>query len=281
MNALKVKESIRHFLLEDLGDRDLSASGIFSESDRGEAVILAKEKGIFSGEAVLKTAFSLLDDQIDVQILKKDGEAVEPGEPVAEIEGKIISILSAERVALNLIQRMSGIATATREAIMLLDSPDTQICDTRKTAPGLRMFDKYAVRCGGGRNHRYGLYDAVMIKDNHISFAGSIREAVIRAKDAIGHTVKIEVEIENENQLLEAIEAKADIIMFDNRSPEEVKQFAEITPDSIITEASGGITPENLHTYRNTGVSYLSLGYLTHSVKALDFSLLMKQGEEK
>ncbi|MBS2969858.1 carboxylating nicotinate-nucleotide diphosphorylase [Metabacillus sp. KIGAM252] len=281
MNGLKVKESISQFLMEDLGDHDLSASGIFSESDRGEAVIFAKEKGVFSGEAVLKTAFSLLDDQIEVQILKKDGEAVEKGEPAAVINGKIISILSAERVALNLIQRMSGIATKTREAIMLLDSPDTHICDTRKTAPGLRMFDKYAVRCGGGRNHRYGLYDAVMIKDNHISFAGSIREAVLKAKQAVGHTVKIEVEIENENQLMEAIEAKADIIMFDNRSPEEVKRFAKLTPDSIITEASGGITPENLHTYRNTGVNYVSLGYLTHSVKALDFSLLMKQGEEK
>ncbi|AZB43776.1 carboxylating nicotinate-nucleotide diphosphorylase [Bacillus sp. FJAT-42376] len=276
MNPLKVKESIKQFLIEDLGDRDLSASGIFREEDRGEAVIYAKEKGIFSGESVLRAVFSLLDRETEIEVLKKDGEAVQIGEPAAVVKGKIISILSAERVALNLLQRMSGIATMTHHAVTRLDSGHTRICDTRKTAPGLRMFDKHAVRCGGGRSHRSGLYDAVMIKDNHISFAGSISEAVEKARKAVGHTVKIEVEIEDEKQLLEAIEARADIIMFDNRTPEEVKTFIEITPDFIITEASGGINAGNLHLYRDTGVDYISLGYLTHSVKALDYSLLMK-----
>ncbi|MGD6816696.1 carboxylating nicotinate-nucleotide diphosphorylase [Metabacillus sp. 84] len=276
MNPLKVKEALRQFLIEDLGDGDVSSNGIFSHSDRGEAVITAKENGIFSGEMVLKIVFSMLDGQAGIRIFKRDGEQVEKGEAVAIISGSIPSILGAERTGLNLIQRMSGIATATRNAILLLDSPETLICDTRKTAPGLRMFDKYAVKCGGGRSHRNGLYDAVMIKDNHISFAGSIRKAVSKVKNRIGHTVKIEVEVETESQLLEAIEAGADIIMFDNRSPEEIKRFAEMTPSSIITEASGGITPENLHKYKGTGVNFISLGYLTHSVKALDFSLLMK-----
>lgn len=168
---------------------------------------------------------------------------------------------------------MSGIATATNKAVKTLQSDHTRICDTRKTTPGLRMFEKYAVTCGGGFNHRIGLYDGVMIKDNHIAFAGSITNAVKIAKEKLGHMAKIEVETESEEQVLEAIEAGADIIMFDNRTPEEVKHFQKLVPQHITTEASGNITLQTLADYRHTGVDYISLGFLTHSVKALDISL--------
>ncbi|MTH53000.1 carboxylating nicotinate-nucleotide diphosphorylase [Bacillus mangrovi] len=281
MNRLKVEQKIREFLLEDLGDRDATSEAIFSDDAKGEAVIYAKETGVFAGEAVLTCAFSMLDPSAEITVFKKDGETIEKGEAAAAVKATIRSILGAERTALNLLQRMSGIATMTSEAVKKLDSPETAICDTRKTAPGLRMFDKYAVRCGGGSNHRFGLHDAIMIKDNHISFAGSIRKAVAMARRSAGHAVKIEVEIETEEQLLEAIEAKADIIMFDNRTPAEVKRFAELTPSPFITEASGGIDVDNISMYRGTGVQYISLGCLTHSVRALDFSLLMKQEETK
>lgn len=187
--------------------------------------------------------------------------------------GPIASILTGERVVLNLLQRMSGIATLTNQAVKLLNSDHTKICDTRKTTPGLRMIEKYAVRCGGGYNHRFGLYDGIMLKDNHIASAGSIAEAVQKARAKAGHMIKIEVEIETEQQLHEAIAARADIIMFDNRTPIEAAAFAAITPDSIITEASGGITLENLADYGRTGVDYVSLGMLTHSAKALDLSM--------
>jgi nicotinate-nucleotide pyrophosphorylase (carboxylating) len=173
---------------------------------------------------------------------------------------------------------MSGIATATNEAVKALNSDHTRVCDTRKTMPGLRMFDKYAVRCGGGYNHRFGLHDGVMIKDNHITFAGGIKEAVAKVRSQAGHMVKIEVETESKEQVLEAIEAGADIIMFDNRSPEEVSEYVKLVPKSIITEISGGLTLETIGNYRDTKVDYISLGMLTHSVIALDISFNLEGG---
>ncbi|WP_282033018.1 carboxylating nicotinate-nucleotide diphosphorylase [Metabacillus indicus] len=273
MNLLKLKKQLEGFFAEDIGDFDATSTFIFSEGQTGSAVIRAKEDGIFAGADVVKAGYAVLDPRVTVQVLKRDGEAISRGEKAAVLTGPIASILTGERVVLNLLQRMSGIATLTNQAVKLLNSDHTKICDTRKTTPGLRMIEKYAVRCGGGYNHRFGLYDGIMLKDNHIASAGSIAEAVQKARANAGHMIKIEVEIETEQQLHEAIAARADIIMFDNRTPDEAAAFAAVTPDSIITEASGGITFENLADYGRTGVDYVSLGMLTHSAKALDLSM--------
>jgi nicotinate-nucleotide pyrophosphorylase (carboxylating) len=276
MNVIKLKKKLEEFFLEDLGELDVTSQTVFGANVRGEAVIIAKEDGILAGVDVIATGYSLFDQKVDVALKKQDGDALKQGDIIAELEGPVATILSGERVILNLLQRMSGIATLTNKTVHLLQSNHTRICDTRKTSPGLRMFEKYAVRCGGGFNHRFGLYDGVMIKDNHIAFAGSILKAVKEVRAKTGHMVKIEVEIENEKQLLEAIEAGADVIMFDNRSPEEVAKFAELTPKHIVTEASGGIGMHNLADYRDTNVDYISLGMLTHSYKSLDISLNVK-----
>jgi nicotinate-nucleotide pyrophosphorylase (carboxylating) len=276
MNVIKLKKKLEEFFLEDLGELDISSQTIFGTEARGEAIILAKEDGILAGVNVIAAGYSLFQEKVDVHLKKQDGDELKKGDTIAEIVGPAAVILSGERVILNLLQRMSGIATLTNKAVKLLDSDHTRICDTRKTSPGLRMFEKYAVRCGGGFNHRFGLYDGVMIKDNHIAFAGSILNAVNKVKASTGHMVKVEVEIETENQLLEAIEAGADVIMFDNRSKEEVAKFAELTPKHIITEASGGIGLHNLADYRHTKVDYISLGMLTHSYRSLDISLNVK-----
>lgn len=273
MNELKLKDALTQFFLEDIGERDVTTETIFPVNEKGKAVIVAKQNGIFCGEQVIRIGFQLHSQEMFINLLKKDGDAVEKGEVIAAIEGPIRAILQGERVVLNLIQRMSGIATITHKAVATLDDEHTRICDTRKTTPGLRMMEKYAVRCGGGYNHRFGLYDGVMIKDNHIAFCGSLMKAVQRVREQIGHMVKIEVEIETEDQLHEAIRAGVDIIMFDNRSPEEVKQYVKMTPSHIVTEASGGIGFHNLAQFRGTQVDYLSLGLLTHSVTSLDISL--------
>ncbi|XJZ27505.1 carboxylating nicotinate-nucleotide diphosphorylase [Bacillota bacterium Lsc_1132] len=279
MNTLKLRSLIEQFFIEDIGEQDLTTGLIFSDNTKGEIVFLAKETGIFCGEEVIKTGFHLLHPQIDIQLFVKDGDPIEAGQQLAVVSGGISALLKGERVVLNLIQRMSGIATLTRQAVETLDSSYTRICDTRKTTPGLRMLEKYAVRCGGGYNHRYGLYDGVMIKDNHISFAGSIKHAVNLVRERLGHMVKIEVETESKEQVIEAVEAGADVIMFDNRTPDEIKEFIKLVPAHIITEASGGINLSNLKSYRDCGVHYISLGLLTHSYKALDISVKVAVGK--
>lgn len=188
------------------------------------------------------------------------------------MEGPTQVLLSAERVILNLMQHLSGIATSTAEVIRLLDDPTIEIVDTRKTLPGLRALQKYAVTCGDGKNHRFRLDDGVMIKDNHIKAAGSITKAVELVRSNIGHMVKIEVETESKEQVLEAVEAKADVIMLDNRTPEEVKELVKLIPDEILIEVSGGITPNSISSFKGCGADVISLGWLTHSVKALDIS---------
>ncbi|QCJ41165.1 carboxylating nicotinate-nucleotide diphosphorylase [Bacillus sp. S3] len=281
MNILKLRSLIEQFLIEDIGDQDLTTDLIFSDHTEGKIVFLAKESGVFCGEEIMKTGFHLLDQEINIQLFVKDGDRFEVGQRLAIVSGGISSLLKGERVVLNLVQRMCGIATLTRKAVETLNSSYTRICDTRKTTPGLRMLEKYAVRCGGGYNHRYGLYDGVMIKDNHISFAGSIKHAVELVRKNTGHMVKIEVETESREQVIEAVEAGADVIMFDNRTPDEIKEFIQLVPAHIITEASGGIQITNLEDYRDTGVHYISLGYLTHSYKALDISVKVVFGEEQ
>ncbi|PEF33721.1 carboxylating nicotinate-nucleotide diphosphorylase [Bacillus wiedmannii] len=272
MNTIKVKEALNRFFLEDIGERDVTSQLIFPDNLLSKGTFLAKDTGVFAGRLVIEEGFKLIDEKIEVELHKKDGDLVEKGEIIATAQGPIASLLMAERVILNVIQRMSGIATMTHKAVLALDSGHTRICDTRKTMPGLRMFDKYAVVCGGGFNHRFGLYDGVMIKDNHIAFAGSIKKAVTSVKEKLGHMVKVEVETETEEQVREAVAAGADIIMFDNRTPDEIREFSKIVPSAIVTEASGGITIEDLSKYGKTGVDYISLGALTHSVKALDIS---------
>jgi nicotinate-nucleotide pyrophosphorylase (carboxylating) len=273
MNTLKLRSLLESFFIEDIGEQDITTDLIFSDAANGEIVFLAKDNGIFCGEEVIKMGFVLLNKDITNKLFVKDGEEIEVGQRLAVVTGKISDLLKGERVILNLVQRMSGIATLTRKAVTTLNSDFTKICDTRKTTPGLRMLEKYAVRCGGGYNHRYGLYDGVMIKDNHISFAGSISKAVAMVRKQAGHMVKVEVETETMEQVNEAVHAGADVIMFDNRSPEEIKELIQLVPAGIITEASGGIQLNNLAEYHDTGVHYISLGFLTHSYKALDISV--------
>ncbi len=272
MNKMKLKSMLEQFYSEDLGDGDISSELLFPHSKMGTFYLMVKENGIFCGRDIIEIAFPLFNPEVEVEVLVEDGERVEEGQLLAKVIGPMRDLLQAERVVLNLIQRMSGIATETHNAVSEVRGSGVRLCDTRKTTPGLRMLEKYAVRTGGGYNHRNGLYDAVMLKDNHISFSGSIRNAIQKVKEQIGHTVKVEVEIETKEQLEEAINSGADIIMFDNCTPKEIKEWIKIVPRHIITEASGGITRDSISEYANTGVHYVSLGYLTHSVKSLDIS---------
>lgn len=269
---LQAKEQLKTFLIEDIGTGDLSADLIFDENEQSSGVFVAKSDGIIAGLEVAQQVYDLLGQNATFIPVVADGASVKKGEIIGRATGHIRTLLTGERVILNLLQRMSGIATFTHTAIETLNDPTIKICDTRKTAPGLRYFDKLAVKIGGGFNHRVGLYDGVMLKDNHIAYAGSITKAVEKVRQQIGQMVKIEVEIETEEQLHEAIAAKADIIMLDNRTPEQVAAWTKLVPEGILTEISGGITLANLADYSQTGADYLSLGALTHSVLAFDIS---------
>jgi nicotinate-nucleotide pyrophosphorylase (carboxylating) len=272
MNTIKLKSMLEQFYLEDIGDGDLSSDFLFPESAVGELTIIAKMDGIFCGNKVIEYGLRVVDSALTVVSHVEDGDSIKKGAVLAVASGPVGSLLKSERVILNLIQRMSAIATETNRVVKEISGTGTKVVDTRKTVPGLRMLDKFAVRTGGGYNHRNGLFDAVMLKDNHLAFAGSITKAVETVRAALGHTVKIEVEIESFEQLQEAVEAKADIIMFDNCTPEMIKEWKKSVPDTIITEASGMITNDTIRAYAESGVDYISLGYLTHSVKALDIS---------
>ncbi|TCP19125.1 nicotinate-nucleotide pyrophosphorylase [carboxylating] [Scopulibacillus darangshiensis] len=272
MNNFKIKECLQQFFNEDFGDGDLTSETIFHPHDMTSGTYTVKSPGVISGIEILKEGYGLMGEGITFEAYVKDGDPVSAGEDIFFVKGPVQKLLSAERVLLNLLQRMSGIATITDGAVRRLNSNTTKICDTRKTTPGLRMFEKYAVTCGGGFNHRRGLYDSVMIKDNHIAHAGSITLAVDRARSQLGHTVKIEVETTGADEVIEAVQAGADIIMFDNCGPEDIKELIKLVPDSIITEASGGINLATIGDYGSTGVDYISLGCLTHSFTAMDIS---------
>ncbi|MDV6378564.1 carboxylating nicotinate-nucleotide diphosphorylase [Sporosarcina sp. GW1-11] len=272
MNRIKLVSMLEQFFIEDLGDGDLSADALFPDDAIGELQLIAKEPGVFCGKDIITEGFRVMDPAIQVTYFVQDGETMEDKQVLATAVGSVRKLLSAERVILNCIQRMSAIATKTAHLVKLLETTEARVCDTRKTAPGLRMLDKYAVRAGGGFNHRNGLYDAVMLKDNHLAYAGSITAAVTQLRERLGHTVKIEVEIETLEQLQEAIQAKPDIIMFDNRTPEQIKEWLPLVPPNIITEASGMITEQTIAAYGQTGIDYISVGALTHSVIAADIS---------
>ncbi|EAD8856624.1 carboxylating nicotinate-nucleotide diphosphorylase [Listeria monocytogenes] len=278
MNSILMNQAIQAFLLEDIGQHDLSAETVFPRDTMGEGVFLAKETGILCGISIPPKVYELLGGNIQFEAYKKDGDWIQKGDIIAAVTAPVRTLLSGERVILNLMQRMSGIASQTNFAIKQLDDSAIRICDTRKTAPGLRAFDKYAVQTGGGFNHRNGLYDGVMLKDNHIAFSGGITSAVSTVREKLGHMVKIEVETETAEQVKEAVQAGADIIMFDNRTPEEIKQLVKLVPPHITTEISGNVTLENIHRYKGSGANYLSLGSLTHSVRAFDISFNSKGG---
>lgn len=268
-----VIEIIKTALREDIGTGDLTTEAVVPVDHWSEAYITAKEQGVVAGLVLVEKIFHYLDSRLQFQYIKKDGDQVHFGDHLAKIAGSTASILRGERVALNFLQRMSGIATKTAQLKSLVESYPVRIVDTRKTTPGLRILEKYAVKVGGGDNHRMGLYDAVMIKDNHIQTVGSITEAIGKARNAISHTMKIEVEVEDLAAAQEAVTAGADIIMLDNMSPEMMREAVQLIAGQAITEASGNINEETIQKAAATGVDIISLGALTHTIRSLDISL--------
>lgn len=264
---------ILNALEEDVGTGDITTESTIPEDRVAHGLYKAKESGILCGIGVAKRVFELIDPTIEFTALKKDGDPIEKGEIIAEVRGKATNVLTGERTGLNLMQRMSGIATRTAEAVKQVEGTNAKICDTRKTTPGLRVIEKYAVKVGGGTNHRFNLADGILIKDNHIVAAGSITAAVRAARENAPHTLKIEVEVETFEELNEALEAGADIIMLDNMSCEDMKKAVGIVAGRAITEASGNMGDRNLAEVAACGVDLISIGALTHSVRALDISL--------
>lgn len=264
---------IRRALEEDIGTGDLTSISIIPAEAVTTGIIHAKEAGVIAGVELAKRVFDCLDPEIRFTAKVADGQQVEKGTVLIQIEGKAREILMGERLALNLLQRLSGIATKTARFVSLVGENRTRIVDTRKTTPGLRILEKYAVKVGGGANHRFGLYDAVLIKDNHIKVAGGVGEAIQLARKEVPHTVKIEVEVENLAGVEEAVAAGADIIMLDNMSLEAMKEAVDIIRGRALVEASGNMTEERIPLVAKTGVDIISVGALTHSVKALDISL--------
>lgn len=273
LNMLAVEKIVKNALEEDLGNGDITSFALFSPKNYGRGEIICRQKGIIAGLHVAGTVFKMVTPGCDYEMLVDDGSAVDKGKKVAVIEGPITSILGAERVALNFLQRMSGIATLTSQYVAKVKPYKAKICDTRKTVPGLRFLDKYAVRTGGGVNHRFNLGDAVLIKDNHIKSSGGISEAVKIIRRNVPLTSKIEVEVENFEQLMEALAVGVDLIMLDNMTLEEMRQAVIEVKGRALVEASGGITLEQVESVASTGVDYISIGALTHSVSALDISL--------
>ncbi|WP_185747703.1 carboxylating nicotinate-nucleotide diphosphorylase [Thermus amyloliquefaciens] len=268
-------DTLKAWLLEDLGHGDLTTRLTVPEDLVGQAVILAKERGVMAGLPVAREVFALADARITFTPLVEEGMRVEPGQEVARLEGPLRGILAGERLALNLLQRLSGIATLTRAYVEALKGTKTQVLDTRKTTPGLRALEKYAVRVGGGRNHRFGLFDGILLKENHIRAAGGVAEAVRRAKAGAPHHLKVEVEVTNLAELAEALEAGADLILLDNFPLEDLREAVRRVGGRVPLEASGNMTLERARKAAEAGVDYVSVGALTHSAKALDLSLLV------
>lgn len=266
------QELIDRALREDIGSGDLS-SRILSDDVTGLAKLYSKQEGVVAGLLLVEQVFQRVDPRIQVHRLAKDGDKVNVGGVVLELVGPLSSILQGERTALNFLQHLSGIATATKQAVDRVAGLPVRIVDTRKTLPGWRALQKYAVRVGGGQNHRFGLYDAVMLKDNHLAAVGGLTEAVERIRAQVGHMIKIEVECESIEQVKEAVVCGVDVIMLDNMGIEEMREAVHYIDHRAIVEASGGMQEELLREVAETGVDLISIGALTHSVKAMDFSL--------
>ena len=260
-------------LEEDLGPGDITTAALVDLSVKGEARLIAKEEIILAGIEIFSRVFSRLDPEIVVETKYRDGEAVSNGEDIGIVKGSMRGILSGERTALNFLQRLSGIATLTRKYVERTDSSKVRVIDTRKTTPGLRILEKYAVRRGGGFNHRFGLFDGILIKDNHIAVAGSIAKALARIKGRVPHTLRIEVEVEDIKGVEEAIGAGADAILLDNMSLKEMREAVSIAGGRVLLEASGGITLESIEEVSKTGIDLISVGAITHSARSVDISL--------
>ena len=277
MNSITMKmqadKLIRMALQEDITSEDVSTNAVMRSAVKGTVDLIAKEDGIIAGLDVYARVFQILDEKTEISFNFKDGEAVKKGNILGTVTGDIRVLLSGERVALNYLQRMSGIATYTKQVSKLLEGSKVTLLDTRKTTPNCRVFEKYAVRIGGGCNHRYNLSDGVLLKDNHIGAAGSVAKAVAMAKEYAPFVRKIEIEVETMEQVKEAVEAGADIIMLDNMTPEMMKEAVELIAGRAQTECSGNITKENIAKILETGVDFVSSGALTHSAPILDISM--------
>ncbi len=278
LNPIYIDNLIKQALLEDINYLDTTTDYLIPEQQKDTAVFMAKAEGIVCGVEVAMRVFELINTgEFEYKILKNDGDRVVFGDIIAEVSGSTRTLLKGERTALNLIQHMSGIATATAEAVKIVEGTRASIADTRKTLPGLRPLQKYAVTVGGGKNHRYNLSDAAMLKDNHIDAGGGIENAVKKLKSRLGHMVKVELEVRNLDELEQALKAGVDVIMLDNMDNETMKRAVEITNGAALLEASGGITSETLAEVARTGVDIISVGALTHSVKAFDISMKIKK----
>ena len=277
MNEITMKmqadQLIRMALQEDITSEDVSTNAVMPTATKGTVDLIAKEDGVIAGLDIYARVFTILDEKTEIDFHCKDGDEVKKGELMATVTGDIRVLLSGERVALNYLQRMSGIATYTRQVAKLLEGSKVTLLDTRKTTPNCRVFEKYAVRVGGGCNHRYNLSDGVLLKDNHIGAAGSVTKAVQMAKAYAPFVRKIEIEVETLEQVKEAVEAGADIIMLDNMTPEVMKQAVELINGRAQIECSGNITKENIQKIREIGVDFVSSGALTHSAPILDISM--------
>ena len=277
MNPITMKAQIEPLLLaalrEDISNEDVSTNAVIREETPGEVELLAKQDGVIAGLDVFARVFTLLDERTEVTFLCKDGDAVRSGQLLGRVRGDIRVLLSGERVALNLLQRMSGIATCAREMAAALQGTNTRLLDTRKTTPGLRILEKYAVRVGGGYNHRFNLSDGILLKDNHIAAAGGVREAVRLAREYAPFLQKVEVEVETLEMVDEAVAAGADVIMLDNMSVEDMREAVRRIAGRAQTECSGNVTREKLQALADIGVDYISSGALTHSAPILDISM--------
>lgn len=275
---MSIDELIRRALEEDLGTGDHTSRATIPESTTGKAVMVAREAGIVAGAEVAKKVFEAVDPDLKISVFKHDSDGIKAGEKIMEIQGKSLSILSAERTALNFIQRMSGIATFTNKIVQEIQGLHTRLLDTRKTTPCNRMIEKMAVKAGGGENHRFGLYDMILIKDNHIDFAGGVKPAIEKVKAYLEKNklnLKIEIEARDFDELKEILKTgDVDRIMLDNFAPADLKKALKIINGRYETEASGGISLESIRAYAETGVDYISVGALTHQIKSLDISLL-------
>lgn len=279
---LLVGDAVRAALREDLGRAgDITSAATIPAGARARAAIVARQPGVLAGLPLAECAFRELDPELRFLGKLADGDDLQRDGVVAEIEGNARAILSAERVALNFVCHLSGIATATARLVARVAHTRARICDTRKTLPGLRALEKYAVRCGGGINHRFGLDDAILIKDNHIAVVGGVAEAVRRARAVAGHLVKIEVEVDTLEQLAEALTAAPDVVLLDNMSPDQLRAAVELVGGRAVTEASGGITSDSIAAVAESGVDMISSGWLTHSAPALDLALDFEVAESR
>lgn len=274
LKELQYRDIIENALLEDFRKGgDLTTDALIPEDVMGDTVLRARENGVIAGLEASLYAFKVLDNGVEFEFYKKDGDRVEAGDKIVKISGNVRAMLSAERTCLNLLGRMCGIATFTDTLVQVIDGTKAQVADTRKTTPGFRALEKYAVKVGGGMNHRFGLDDAVMIKDNHLAFSDSLTEAVTKVRSYVGHTVKIEVEVDTLEQLKELLKSPVDIVLLDNMSPAILKEAVDMVKGRMITEASGNISIETIRAVAESGVDVISSGALTHSVKNFDIGL--------